>query len=178
MAGTIISTLKRLIGGHRAQRFLQTLDIGEGTRCSPENFDGMFPHLIHIGRHCVLSPTSMVLCHDASYYLFTGQYRVSKVWIGDHVFVGYRSMILPGVRIGSRVVIGAGSVVTHDIPANSLAVGSPARVIGSLEEYLERRERHSMFPAPFSGKAPSEISPDEVRTFQEAVYSAFLRKND
>jgi len=51
------------------------------------------------------------------------------VEIGDNCFIGFGSTILPGVTIGENCVIGAGSVVTRDIPSNSIASGSPARVL-------------------------------------------------
>lgn len=56
-----------------------------------------------------------------------------KIHIGDDVWLGANVTILPGVRIGNNVVIGAGAVVTRDIPDDSLAVGVPARVIKELE---------------------------------------------
>ncbi len=52
-----------------------------------------------------------------------------EVNIGDNCFIGFGSIILPGVTIGENCVIGAGSVVTRDIPPNSIASGAPARVI-------------------------------------------------
>jgi maltose O-acetyltransferase len=54
------------------------------------------------------------------------------VEIGDDVWVGGGAIILPGVRIGSRAVIGAGSVVTRDIPEATFAAGNPCRVIRSI----------------------------------------------
>ncbi len=51
------------------------------------------------------------------------------VTIGEYCWLGERVCVLPGVTIGDRSIIGAGSVVTHDIPAYSIAVGNPARVI-------------------------------------------------
>lgn len=53
--------------------------------------------------------------------------------IGDNVWIGGGSIVLPGVTIGSGAVVGAGSVVTHDIPANTLAYGNPARIIREIE---------------------------------------------
>jgi acetyltransferase-like isoleucine patch superfamily enzyme len=53
------------------------------------------------------------------------------------VFIGLRSMILPGV-IGDRCIIEAGSIVTNDIPPNSVAVGVPAKVVRSVDSYIEK----------------------------------------
>lgn len=63
------------------------------------------------------------------------QYETCRpVTIGERCWIGGHSTICPGVTIGDRSVIGAGSVVTHDIPADSLAVGNPARVIRKLNQ--------------------------------------------
>ena len=59
--------------------------------------------------------------------------------------------MLPGVTIGSNVIIGANSTVTHDIPDNTVAVGSPAQILCSLEEYLQK-ERTRMNIAPCYGE--------------------------
>jgi acetyltransferase-like isoleucine patch superfamily enzyme len=57
----------------------------------------------------------------------------SPVKIGKNVWIGSDSTILPGVEIGDGAIIGAGSIVTKSVPANSIAVGSPARVIKQIE---------------------------------------------
>lgn len=54
--------------------------------------------------------------------------------IGDDVWIGGGTIVCPGVRIGDRAVIGAGSVVTRDIPAGVFAAGNPCRVIRRIEE--------------------------------------------
>lgn len=100
--------------------------------------DNKFCWLITIGDHVGLADHVQILCHDASTKSFTGYTKIGRVTIGDYVFVGAGSVILPGVTIGSRVVIGANCTVTHDIPDNSVVVGSPACRIESLDEYIAR----------------------------------------
>lgn len=56
----------------------------------------------------------------------------APVTLGNNVWIGGGSIILPGVTIGDNTTIGAGSVVTKDIPANCLAVGNPCRVVRQL----------------------------------------------
>lgn len=95
---------------------------------------------ITIGNNVTLAAKVHILAHDASTKLFLGYTRVSKVTIGNNVFIGVGTIVLPGVTIGNNVVIGAGSVVSRDIPDNSLAVGNPARVVRSLDDYLNREK--------------------------------------
>src|SRR6202047_1950092 len=54
---------------------------------------------------------------------------IAKIVIGEEAFLGARAFVLPGVRIGARAVVGAGSVVTKDVPDNVIAAGNPCRVI-------------------------------------------------
>ena len=59
-------------------------------------------------------------------------YSTSQVKIGNNVWIGTHCVVLPGVKIGSGSVIGAGSIVTHNIPSDSIAVGNPAKVIKKI----------------------------------------------
>lgn len=61
-------------------------------------------------------------------------YEADSVSIGRNVWIGTHVIVLPGVKIGDGAVIGAGSVVTHDVPENSIAVGNPARVIKKIKK--------------------------------------------
>lgn len=97
--------------------------------------------LIEIGDDVTMAPRVHILCHDASTKTFLNYTKVGRVTIGDRVFIGAESVVLLGVTIGNDVIIGANSTVTHDIPSNSVAVGSPARVICSLDEYLEKESK-------------------------------------
>lgn len=107
--------------------------------------------LIEIGDNVTMAPRVHILCHDASTKDFLGYTKIGRVTIGNDVFIGAESVVLPGVRIGNRVVIGANSTVTHDIADNSVAVGSPARVICTLDEYLEK-EKSRMASSPCYGE--------------------------
>ena len=101
--------------------------------------------LIEIGDDVTLAPRVHILCHDASTKTFMNYTKIGNVTIGNRVFIGAESVILPGVTIGDDVVIGANSTVTHDIPTNSVAVGSPARVICTLEEYIQKEKERMKF---------------------------------
>lgn len=94
--------------------------------------------LISIGNNVVLSPFVHILAHDTSTKMYCGYTKIGLVRIGNSVFIGANTVVLPGVTIGDNTIIGAGSVVTHSIPSNSVAVGNPCRVIGTIEEYKSR----------------------------------------
>ena len=96
---------------------------------------------ITIGDDVTLAPRVYILAHDASTKRALGYTRIGKVDIGNNVFVGASSIILPGVTIGDDVIIGAGSIVSGDIPKNSIAVGNPAKVIDSYENWIRKREK-------------------------------------
>lgn len=97
--------------------------------------------LIEIGNNVTMAPRVHILCHDASTKEFLGYTKIGRVIIGDNVFIGAGSIVLPGVTIGNNVVIGANSTVTKDIPDNSLVVGSPAKIMSCLDEYLEKEKK-------------------------------------
>lgn len=89
--------------------------------------DGRFS--LKIGNNVNISHYTVIqtLSHDPQSPDFAGV--IGPVIIEDHVWIGTRALILPGITIGEGAVIGAGSVVTKSIPPYSIAVGNPARVI-------------------------------------------------
>lgn len=96
---------------------------------------------IEIGDDVTLAPRVHILAHDASTKMHLNYTRIGKVKIGNRVFVGAGSIILPGVTIGNNVVIGAGSVISHDIPDGQVVAGNPAKIICTIDEFLERKKK-------------------------------------
>lgn len=102
---------------------------------------------IEIGDDVTLAPRVHILAHDASTKMHLNYARIGKVTIGNRVFVGASSIILPGVTIGDDVVIGAGSVVSRDIPDGHVAVGNPAKPICTINEFLsKKRDEMNLVP--------------------------------
>lgn len=91
--------------------------------------------MVEIGDDCFIGPNVSILtaCHSTNpTERATREEWARPVTIGDNCWIGGSVTILPGVTIGEGCTIGAGSVVVHDIPAHSLAVGNPAKVIKHL----------------------------------------------
>lgn len=121
---------------------LNGLKIGDDVHVMGECFfDLGYPWLIEIGSRVTLAPRVCVLAHDASTKKTLGYSRIGKVKIGNDVFIGANVTILPGVSIGSKVIVGAGTVVSHSIPDNSVMVGNPMRKIKSYDEYIAEQQK-------------------------------------
>lgn len=73
-----------------------------------------------------------------------GLYKKGQIQINDSVFIGANTTILPDVKIGENCIIGTGSIVTHDILENSVAMGVPARVICSTDEFIQKNMQRMM----------------------------------
>lgn len=66
-----------------------------------------------------------------------------RIRIGNFVYIGNNSLIMPGVTIGNNVLIGAGSVVTKSIPDNVVVGGNPAHFICTIEDYLKKNLKYN-----------------------------------
>ncbi len=100
---------------------------------------GSEPYLITIGDNVTITRGVAFVNHDGGCSLFRdelpGLNVFGKITIGNNVFIGINSTIMPNVKIGNNVVIAAGSIVTKNIPDNSVVGGIPARKIKSLTDY-------------------------------------------
>lgn len=96
--------------------------------------------LITIGDDVTMAPRVHVLAHDASTKNNLGYTKIGRVDIGNNVFIGAESVILPNVTIGDNVVVGANSTVSKSIPSNSVYAGSPVKFICGFEEFINRNK--------------------------------------
>lgn len=109
---------------------------------------GTEPWIITIGDNVHITNGCDFITHDGGTLLFRKQIpdlEITKpISIGDNVYIGNYVCILPGVHIGSNVIIAAGAVVTKNIPDKSVYGGVPARFIKSTDEYFEKIQSESL----------------------------------
>lgn len=119
----------------------------------------LYGKLISIGNNVWVASGVQFVTHDACHFMLNGMEarkgsskrfteKVGCIEIGDNVFIGSNSQILYDVKIGDNVIIAAGSIVNKDIPSGSVVAGVPARVIGSFDDFVSKRENlHYEHPA-------------------------------
>lgn len=106
------------------------------------------PKLISFGDNVVVASNVCFITHDVidkvlnnMDYNFNFNYNCAPISIGNNVFIGSNSTLLPNIKIGNNVIIAAGSVVTKDVKDNTIVGGNPAKVIGNFEDYVNNRKK-------------------------------------
>ena len=128
----------------KVQKYLEELvdnglSLGKNTAIlSPLFLDPSHCFLISIGDNCTICPNVRFIAHDASTKRFLGYTKIGRIQIKEDCFIGDSSIILPGVSIGPNSIVGAGSIVTRDVPPNIVACGNPAKPVASVDEYIEK----------------------------------------
>lgn len=114
------------------------MKIGSNCRIYTRSF-GSEPWMITIGNKVTITSGVTVLTHDGSVWLMNDEkgrrYLYRRVEIGNNVFIGVNSVIMPGVKIEDNVIITAGSIVTKSVPSGVIIAGNPAKIIGNFDAY-------------------------------------------
>ena len=135
--------------------------IGENfTNIGPVDFSSE-PYLIEIGDDVRISMNVHFVTHDGGMHVIR-QYKnipadsFGQIKVGNNVFIGMGSIIMPGVIIGNNVIIGAGSIVSKNIPDNSVACGVPAKVIETIDEYYKKNKKNIDLTKEYSPEEKKE----------------------
>lgn len=123
--------------------------IGNGCEIYSTASFGSEPYLIHLGDCVRINQGVHFVTHDGGVWVlrnlegfdeFKDVDLFGEITVGNNVHIGTNAIIMPGVTIGDNVIIGCAAVVCHDIPNNSVAVGIPARVIKTVDEYMTKNK--------------------------------------
>lgn len=129
--------------------------VGSNVQILNSSIDLRIPYLISIGNNVTITGATL-LTHDATTKMELGYTKFGSINIGNNVFVGIGSIILPCTSIGDKVIIGSGCVVGKDIPSNSVVIGNPCRIICTYDDYIEKYRK--------------EIDAGKVKVFDMSPY--------
>lgn len=128
--------------------YLRNLGVNVGKNCdiAKDVVFGNEPWLVKIGSNTRITKNVQFITHDGGVwtlrklgYVGPDDVYYGNIVVGDNCNISWNVVIMPGVRIGNNCVVGAGAIVTKNIPDNSVAVGIPAHVVESIEKYAEKK---------------------------------------
>ena len=168
--------LKKIKGKISKKTYIDKLQekgmvVGKNFNLYDSYIDYSHCFLVEIGDDVTITH-STILCHDASTKSIVGKSKVGKVKIGSRVFIGWNSIILPGVTIGDDVIIGAGTVVSKDIPKDSIVVGNPCKIIGKKSEF-EKKHKKLILNKPVYNTYWSNKDLKEINDMKNALEYTF-----
>jgi len=141
----------------------QGADIGEGVEIFGANLFtfGSEPYLVSIGNQVTISHNVDFITHDGGMRVaraeYPGAYLYGRIKVGDHCFLGAHCVLLPGAKVGPRSVIGSGSIVTGEIPPGVVAIGTPAKPVRKVDEYIQRKKNLWIDTSGLTSDAKKEL---------------------
>jgi len=169
----IKSLLYRIRGDHTTEKLIKCgMKVGKNfNRLHGVILDPAHCWLITIGDNVTMAPNVHILAHDASTCYEIGYAKIGRVNIGNNVFIGASTIVLPNVTIGDNVIIGAGAVVTKDLPSNGVYAGNPAKKIMCYSEYIEK-QANSLRNSPVYGDEYTTRNKHLTNEQKAEMYSA------
>ena len=125
---------------HFTSKVIAPENITKGILCDPgDNLNNYIQanNGIHFGSNIELGPGVSIISTNHNLNNLRKHTKAKPITIGNHVWIGANSTILPEVNIGDNVIIGANSLVNKNIPSNSIAVGNPCKIIKEKDVYTE-----------------------------------------
>jgi acetyltransferase-like isoleucine patch superfamily enzyme len=157
--GMIKWNFLRLVGGNILAARAQGVTIGKDCRIYTRQFGGE-PWLVTIGDHVDVSTNVEFNTHDGTGWLISDErgrrHHYAPITVGNNVYIGSHTIILPGVTIGNNVIIGAGSLVNQSIPDNCVVTGSPIKYRISFEDFKQWALARHASDADMVGKTRRE----------------------
>ena len=159
--------------GNEYAKFLG-VKVGNDCRIYTTSF-GSEPWLISIGNKVTITSGVQILTHDGGTWLVEDEKGrreyFNGVEIGNNVFVGVNSIIMPGVKIEDNVIVASGRVVTKSVPEGSIIGGNPAKIIGEfknyknkvLKDYVSKSELN--FNVSYKERTMHESSKNKIKPF-------------
>ena len=170
----LISLLKKILFSPEKRARMAGVNMGADNFIA-DDFWSSEPYLITIGNHCQITRGVKMHTHGGG-----GAVRLKypkfdcfgKITLGDYVYLGSDVTIMPGVSIGDNVLVAACSVVTKSVPSNVVVGGNPAKIICSIDEYIERNMTYNLNCKGLSKKEKKELLlnvPDDMFIYKKMM---------
>lgn len=122
------------------------VNIGKNNYVPDKDTWSSEPYLITVGDNCQITRGVRLFTHGGGQVMrnrYPDYDAFGKIKIGNYVYIGNNALIMPGVYIGDYSLIAAGSIVTKSVPPKVLVAGIPARIVCTIDEYIERNAKYN-----------------------------------
>lgn len=161
--------------------------VGEGTTYMPRKVP-LYPNMIKLGDHVAIASNVNFITHDGIHSIIGKDNEIlpeslkDHKWtetigcidIGNHVFIAAGCYISYNVKIGDNVIVTANSVVTNDVPSNTVVRGNPAKVVCSLSQFLTMKAARKSYPQEFGHRQALPIG----KELEEWLWDDFYKSRE